>query len=60
MTTNDIWKVTEEDELWGKKWIRYKANGEPIGVILIVVNGTPELIAAIKKAFEQTEGAKAR
>lgn len=54
----DIWKVTEEDELWGKKWIRYNADGSPVGAIIIVVNGSTELVEAVKKAFYETEGRK--
>ena len=58
--TEDIWKVTETDELWGKKWIRYDKDGQIVGAYLIVVNGSIELLEAVKKAFDETEGRKAR
>lgn len=58
--TDDIWKVTEQDELWGKKWLRYNKDGKEIGAFLIIVNGSTELIEAVTKAFEETEGRKAR
>lgn len=58
--TEDIWKVTEEDELWGKKWIGYKHDGKAFGGLILIVNGTPELIKAVTKAFYETVGEKTK
>ena len=58
--TEDIWKVTETDEIWSKRWLRYARDGSEVGATIIVVNGSVELIDAIKRAFDETEGRKAR
>ncbi len=54
----DLWKVTEQDELWGKKWIGYDQKGNAYGAMIFVINGSTELIEAVKKAFYSTEGKK--
>lgn len=42
-----------------KTWIKYDRDGRAMGAGIKVENGSPELIEAIKKAFEETEGRKA-
>lgn len=56
--TDDIWKVKQTDEVWIKTWLKYDRDGRTIGAGIKVQNGSPELIEAIKKAFDETEGQK--
>lgn len=55
----NTWKVNPKSEYWCKTWLRYDLDGREVGAMIIVENGTPELIEAIKAAFDTTEGEKA-
>lgn len=57
----DLWRVTETDEIWCKQWIGYDKKGAEFGGQIILVNASPDLIAAVKMAFnESLEGQKSK
>jgi len=54
-----VWRVKETSQVWIKTWNSYERDGKCVGAMIIVENGSPELIEAIKRAFMETEGKKA-
>lgn len=55
---SEIWRVRETNEIFTKEWMVYDSKGKLRVATIIVQNGSFELIEAIKKAWDETEGKK--
>lgn len=56
MNGEKTWRTEEHEECFTKRWFRYDKEGKAVGSAIIVKNGTPDLIEAIKEAWDKTEG----